>query len=269
VVEHSANLPYISFLLSQDSGLMIYAINNVFIDEEFINRHIDMFHECMDQVNIYDSCNELITRIILQRAEFNKWANMSVEFLPLDIIMLMHANLSFALAHRNKQILTEHYDIIPFNAFQLSDLYENDKLSEEFIAKNILYMRWFNPNNNLSIEFIIKNVSRINMNCVHNWKMPLVVADAICKYTLSINIDRLFNNYASTATIAFIQNKHIPMEISLTMYDHCVNHNIKINYELITRYEFIDRHMHLFHMFKEIPFDIYKKYNIKINDFSI
>lgn len=79
--------------------------------------------------------------------EFDKWSYVSVEFLPVDIIVKYSHRLDFTYAHCNNLLTTEIYDIINFNDEQYMQLQLNDKLSEEFIHKNAKYMIYFNINN--------------------------------------------------------------------------------------------------------------------------
>ena len=270
IAQGSANMKLIDAVVANNEYKLIRALENKYIDESFIERHynhilIYIAHTTQSKIR----CNwRVLTNVLMKYKEFDKWSCVSVEFLPVDIIIKYSRRLDFTYAHCNNLLTTEIYDIIKFNDGQYLQLQLNDKLSEEFIHKNAKYMMCFNINNSrISEEFIISHANIINSKTVCSRRMTNTFAakllDAIVerKKTTGIHIEvlvQLMNHLDIDAQLVFNTLARI---YNMQSYNP-IGYRALPEFGEVNRFEFIDKSMCMFDMFKHIPFAIYKKYNI-------
>jgi hypothetical protein len=246
-----------------------FNLSDVVLSNRFITKaYLKSYNNLLQYYNMHLFPNKAASDLILDAAieskDFSKWSNISVQYLPVEIIK-QHANkLNFSRADRNKAITTDLLDELILMPKQISQLATSTKVSAWFIRKHLACgtnsKLKFNPKNkNLSLDFILSIANNINTKSLSMMTIDDMFAIQFCKTCRN----------KKQASIAFMSNENISYSVAKQLFDKHLGLNwangkltFIIKIALITRYEFIRDNMHVMYLFTRIPLQIYEEFKI-------
>jgi hypothetical protein len=275
IFEYSSDFKNIELLISHNANDYHLLARNKHLPNWFVDKHIDKFLKYVRPMYYSFNTTYLALRILAVNPNLIANCILGTKDIPIDIINkhIDKFNLSLCTGHNAsfyhslKLTTNDHYSMIV----------HCNELPMDFIASHITSMSYFNPNNKLLTNqfileyanYIMTDLTDFDYDVLYDWR----ITDEFAHQLLLRNYDLIHVFMINRWLSADFYNRYLPYDIKhindksnanlISMYIHYIVYNNNIDEKIIANYDVCSKHLHLLHVFKLIPLQLYINYNIK------